>query len=123
MFHGVYGNVYAYSISNKVIKKAGGLHRYDMATEILISKEIWEEGYNSGEIKLLGKSMDRKTLETKCWNLNKIWRGKPESRSSDPEFNWPNRKEDPEEIEKSKIDLSKDLLKKWEDLAKKFKGK
>lgn len=46
------GNVYAYRVPEWVIAKAGGIHRYDHGTEILIPAELWPE------VKFLGKSLD-----------------------------------------------------------------
>ena len=53
--HGVYGHVYAYRVPISLIKKAGGLHKLDKASEILISEELWNE-YNA-DINFLGKSL------------------------------------------------------------------
>ena len=58
--HGVYGNVYAYRVPQWVIAAASGLHRYDQGTEIVISKEIWEQA--GDEIEFLGKSMSEQEL-------------------------------------------------------------
>jgi hypothetical protein len=58
--HGVSGNVYAYKVPHWVIEKAGGVHRFDTGSEILISEEIWEEA--GDEIEFLGKTMDQKDL-------------------------------------------------------------
>jgi len=55
-FHGRIGHVYALKVPEWVIKKAGGVHRYDHGSEILISEEIWNEAGN--EIEFLGKSKD-----------------------------------------------------------------
>ncbi len=59
-WHGVSGNVYAYKIPEWVVKKAGGIHRYDHGSEILISEEIWDEA--GDEIEFLGKSMTQDQL-------------------------------------------------------------
>ena len=58
--HGVYGNVYAYKVPQWVIAAASGLHRYDQGTEVVISKEIWEQA--DDEIEFLGKSMSEQEL-------------------------------------------------------------
>lgn len=55
-FHGVSGNVYAALVPESVIRRSYGLHRYDEATEILVPENLW------GQVKLLGKVMDEKTL-------------------------------------------------------------
>ena len=55
-FHGRIGHVYAFRVPEWVIKKAGGIHRYDHGSEVLISEEIWNEAGN--EIEFLGKSVD-----------------------------------------------------------------
>ncbi len=55
-FHGRIGHVYAFKVPEWVIKKAGGIHRYDHGSEILISEEIWNEA--GDEIEFLGKSVD-----------------------------------------------------------------
>ena len=52
--------MYAYKVPHWVIEKAGGLHRFDTGSEILISQEIWEEA--ADEIEFLGKTMDQKDL-------------------------------------------------------------
>lgn len=70
MFHGRVGNVYAYMVPEWVIAKAGGIHRYDWGSEILISEDIWNEAgikggppyEKTGEIEFLGKSMDAQEL-------------------------------------------------------------
>ena len=61
-YHGVDGNVYTYKIPEWVIAKAGGVHRYDHGSEILISSDVWEEA--GDEIEFLGKSMSKEAL----WN-------------------------------------------------------
>ena len=58
--HGVYGNVYAYRVPQWVIAASGGLHRYDQGTEVVISKEIWEQA--GDKIEFLGKSMSEREL-------------------------------------------------------------
>ena len=55
-FHGRIGHVYAFKVPEWVIKKAGGIHRYDHGSEILISEEIWDEA--GDDIEFLGKSVD-----------------------------------------------------------------
>ena len=59
-FHGVSGNVYAYRVPEWVIKKSGGIHRYDKGSEILIPEDVWEEA--GSEIEFLGKSMSQQEL-------------------------------------------------------------
>lgn len=56
--HGIFGNVYTYRIPIKMIKEAGGLHKFEGVNEILFSDEIWNK-YKK-DIKLLGK-IDEKT--------------------------------------------------------------
>ncbi len=51
--HGVFGHVYAYKVPNWVIKEAGGVHRHDGATEVLIPEPLWKH------VRFVGKSMDR----------------------------------------------------------------
>jgi len=63
MNHGVPGHAYAYKIPEWVIKKSGGIHRYDWGTELLIPEEVWNEAGN--EIEFLGKSMDEKEIYKK----------------------------------------------------------
>jgi DNA polymerase III epsilon subunit-like protein len=55
-FHGRIGHVYALKVPEWVIKKSGGVHRYDHGSELLISEEIWNEA--GDEIEFLGKSLD-----------------------------------------------------------------
>jgi hypothetical protein len=71
MNHGVHGNVYAYRVPQWVIAAAGGIHRYDHGSEIVISKEIWDQA--GDEIEFLGKSMDAAEL------TNRINKGSSES--------------------------------------------
>jgi len=59
-FHGISGNVYAYSVPHWVIKKNKGTHRFDLGTEIYISGETWEEA--GDEIEFLGKKMSEDEL-------------------------------------------------------------
>lgn len=59
-YHGISGDVYAYKIPEWVIAKAGGIHRYDHGSEVLISSDVWQEAGN--EIEFLGKSMREKEL-------------------------------------------------------------
>lgn len=59
-FHGVSGNVYAYKVPEWVIKKSGGIHRFDKGSEILIPEDVWEEA--GSEIEFLGKSMSQQEL-------------------------------------------------------------
>ena len=47
------GHVYAYQVPRWVLKEAGGLQRYDHATEVLIPEPLWEH------VKFLGKSLDK----------------------------------------------------------------
>lgn len=57
-FHGLmWGNVYAYCVPEWVIKSAGGLHKFEHATEILIPAELWKH------VKFLGKSIDSTEFE------------------------------------------------------------
>jgi hypothetical protein len=60
MHHGVSGNVYTYKVPEWVIEKAGGIHRFDSAGELLISQEMWEEA--GDEIEFLGKKMGQQEL-------------------------------------------------------------
>ena len=64
--HAVTGNVYAYDVSHSAIKKAGGLQRYDWGTEVLFPEDVWSEAEAAGEIKFLGKSMDKDEFEKKA---------------------------------------------------------
>lgn len=57
--HGVTGHVYAYSVPQWVIKEAGGLHRFDHATEIVVPDVLWKH------VKFLGKSMDKQEFDDK----------------------------------------------------------
>jgi hypothetical protein len=55
---GIRGNLYAYRVPEWVIQKAGGIHRFDWASEVLIPKPLWKY------VKFLGKKMDAKALDT-----------------------------------------------------------
>ena len=52
-------NVCIVKISENVIKKSNGLHRFDNASEVIISKEIWEM-YLNKEIFIIGKMSESK---------------------------------------------------------------
>lgn len=55
--HGIVkGNVYAFEVPQWVIKQAGGVHRYQAGSEVLIPEELWQH------VKLKGKVMDEKAL-------------------------------------------------------------
>lgn len=71
MNHGIFGNVYAYKVPQWVIAAAGGIHRYDHGSEIIISKEIWDQA--GDEIEFLGKSMDEEEL------TNRVHKGSSEA--------------------------------------------
>ena len=58
--HGVSGNVYAYKVPEWVIAKSGGIHRFDVGSEILIPEEVWNEA--GKEIEFLGKTMSQQDL-------------------------------------------------------------
>lgn len=66
-YHGISGDVYAYKIPEWVIAKAGGVHRYDHGSEVLISADVWQEA--GDEIEFLGKSMPEKELWEKIESL------------------------------------------------------
>jgi len=66
-YHGISGDVYAYKIPEWVIAKAGGIHRYDHGSEVLISADVWQEA--GDEIEFLGKSMPEKELWEKIESL------------------------------------------------------
>lgn len=63
--HYLLGNVYAYKVSEKVIRMSGGINIYDSAAEILIDEETWRYGIDNDEIIFLGKSMDSQELVDK----------------------------------------------------------
>lgn len=52
VYHGVYGNVYAYRTPWWVIKESGGIHSFDRASEVLIPKRLWNH------VTFLGKVCD-----------------------------------------------------------------
>ena len=68
--HGIYGNVYAYEVPEWVIKKAGGINRYDWGSEILIPEDLWNQA--ATQIKLIGKKMSKKKLIQK---VQRHWEG------------------------------------------------
>ena len=86
-YHGRSGNVYAYRVPEWVIAKAGGVHRYDHGSEILISEELWEEAGN--EIEFLGKSMTRDEL----WDRIRVKGREVFGRSSGSKPGWMTDKE------------------------------
>ena len=51
--HGVFGHVYAYKVPNWVLREAGGIHRHDGGSEVLIPEPLWKH------VRFVGKSMDR----------------------------------------------------------------
>lgn len=66
-YHGRSGNVYHYKVPEWVIAKSGGVHRYDHGSELLISKETWEEA--GDEIEFVGRSMTKDQLWQKIRDL------------------------------------------------------
>jgi len=66
-YHGRSGNVYHYKVPEWVIAKSGGVHRYDHGSEVLISKEIWDEA--GDEIEFIGTSMTKDQLWQKIRDL------------------------------------------------------
>jgi len=50
LFHGKAGITHVFKVPQWVIKKSGGLHRFDRATEVLIPEEIWEEAGVKGKV-------------------------------------------------------------------------
>ena len=86
-YHGVSGNVYAYKIPEWAIAKAGGIHRYDHGSEVLISEELWEEA--GSEIEFLGKSIAEKDLWDKIESLG----SEPLRRSTGSRPGWMSDKE------------------------------
>ena len=81
-YHGVSGDVYAYKIPEWVIAKAGGIHRYDHGSEVLISADVWREAED--EIEFLGKSMTEDAL----WDKVKSFGAEPLRRSSGARPGW-----------------------------------
>ena len=59
--HGITGNVYAYRVPEWVIKKSGGVNRFDHGSELLIPEDVWNEA--GKEIEFLGKKMDKAEFE------------------------------------------------------------
>lgn len=94
MNHGKLNNVYAYKIPMWVIKEAGGLHMYDLAKEIIISKELWEKAGN--EIEFLGKTMSKEDLI----NERKSYIAKQNYQSP---YKYPGDKEFVEKIKKNSL--------------------
>ena len=87
-YHGRSGNVYHYKVPEWVIGKAKGIHRYDHGSEVLISKEIWDEA--GDEIEFGGKSMTKDQLWQKIRDLGGYdfgGRGKPSGKSKPGSFN------------------------------------
>lgn len=63
--HSIIGKIHVFKISENIIAEAGGLHITDMVKEILISKELWEEGVATEQIKYLGAMTESKMDEIK----------------------------------------------------------
>jgi hypothetical protein len=84
--HGVLGHVYAYKVPWKVIVEAGGLHRYDNATEIIIPENLWDQ------VRFAGKSMDKDELKEKVWG---DWRHthREQARSTRKDEKWRRERE------------------------------
>ena len=59
--YGIKGNVYKYKIPMAAIREAGGLKRYDEATEIIFNEKIWDK-YDLGKT-LVGKIDAQKAKE------------------------------------------------------------
>lgn len=53
--HGKHGNIYALEVPKWVIKKSGGIHRYDGGSEVLIKPSLWTH------VKFLGRARIRHT--------------------------------------------------------------
>lgn len=81
-YHGVSGNVYAYKIPEWLITKAGGIHRYDHGSEVLISVDLWKEA--GKEIEFLGKSMD----EDQLWRKIEALGAEPVRRTPGSRSGW-----------------------------------
>ena len=87
-YHGRSGNVYHYKVPEWVIAKSGGVHRYDHGSELLISKEIWDEA--GDEIEFVGTSMTKDQLWQKIRDLGGYdfgGRVKPPGKSKSGSFN------------------------------------
>jgi hypothetical protein len=65
--HGMRGNVYAYKVPEWVINEAGGIHRYDHGSEIIISEKLWNKAKK--DIKFLGKVADKKKFDKKLFHM------------------------------------------------------
>jgi len=61
MNHSRKGNLYAFSVPEWVIEKAGGIHEWDSAPEVLIPEDLWHH------VKLLGKKYDEAAFEKKMF--------------------------------------------------------
>jgi len=59
--HGVRGNVYKYKIPVAAIKAAGGIKRYDSGSEVVFTRDVWED-YSLGHAEF-SKILDRKAAE------------------------------------------------------------
>jgi len=63
--HGIRGNVYCYDVPKSTIKACGGINRFDCAKEVIISATLWHT------VSFVGKTMDRKTLDSKTKRYEK----------------------------------------------------
>jgi len=81
-YHGISGDVYAYKIPEWVIAKAGGIHRYDHGSEVLVSIDLWKEA--GDDIEFLGKSMGEKEL----WEKIESFGTEPLRRSAGSRPGW-----------------------------------
>lgn len=54
--HGISGHVYAVNVPEWVVRKSGGLQRYDCASEIIIEEPLWQH------CKLLGRAKQYREL-------------------------------------------------------------
>jgi len=84
--HPVSGNVYAYKVPKWVIAKAGGINRYDRASEVVISKEIWDEAGN--EIEFLGMKWSADELDKRATDKYSVMKYGNMSRGSRKKPGW-----------------------------------
>lgn len=66
--HNIIGNVHVYKIHKDIVRRSGGLHTLDDVNEVLIPKEIWEDGKKENKIVYLGKMKEDKLTK----RLNEI---------------------------------------------------
>lgn len=91
--HYKWGHVYTFEVPEWVIRKSGGIHRFDNASEVLIPENLWKY------VKFVGKSIDKDELEELAKKEMSISRDSvPKDYLKDPKLNYTKTPEYKKEI-------------------------